>query len=411
MAEDLVLPSEIPWSEIKGADLEELLYWLFDSMGAKDLEWRRGGTGGGAPDQGRDLELAFFVPSPDGTLAKQTWWVEAKGRTGTVDSNEVHRAVHNAAGKSNVDVLVIATNSVFSNPTRDWVKNWQQDHPRPIIKLWEKTQLENLCSKNPLAVIRLHSHALSPQGKVQVLRSKLWDYASFSDEPTLRDIWKKRDEVDIDERALFALVASEIANGDIGARSWALAAPDHILLSTLGDGLVNSLFLAFRTAETGVRQEPLFRTISYLIIVAAHRLGQESVISILTSVWDEVEGIDFPSPVREMILDPVLATLQAELKDVCVKDCRRVSTKPEILTESEIETYWDRLSPESKKSKDDNRILTIENLKEPCKVGFPVDKDVSCPLAHGEKLPADLNNFVRIVDQVIKFRNSHKDTE
>ena len=65
---DLILPSEIPWNKIKGADLEELLYWLFDSMGAKDLEWRIGGKGKGTADQGRDLELAFFTPSPDGTL-------------------------------------------------------------------------------------------------------------------------------------------------------------------------------------------------------------------------------------------------------------------------------------------------------------------------------------------------------
>ena len=52
MASELILPSEIPWNEIKGSDLEELLYWLFDSMGAKDLEWRIGGTGAGAADQG-----------------------------------------------------------------------------------------------------------------------------------------------------------------------------------------------------------------------------------------------------------------------------------------------------------------------------------------------------------------------
>ena len=51
MNQELILPSEIPWSEIKGTDLEELLYWLFDSMGAKELEWRIGGKGAGAGDQ------------------------------------------------------------------------------------------------------------------------------------------------------------------------------------------------------------------------------------------------------------------------------------------------------------------------------------------------------------------------
>lgn len=117
MSKDLIVPSEIPWKDIKGKDLEELLYWLFDSMGAKELEWRIGGKGAGTSDQGRDLELSFYMSAPDGNLTKQKWWVESKGRKGTVEPSEVHEAVLNVSGKSFVDVLVIATNSNFSNPT------------------------------------------------------------------------------------------------------------------------------------------------------------------------------------------------------------------------------------------------------------------------------------------------------
>lgn len=133
MEQNLILPSEIPWADIKGADLEVLLYWLFDSIGAKDLEWRIGGKGAGSSDQGRDLELVFFTPSPDGTLSKQVWWVEAKGRSGTVEPIAVHEAVLNSAGKKNVEVLVIATNTNFSNQTRDWIKQWQIDNVRPVV--------------------------------------------------------------------------------------------------------------------------------------------------------------------------------------------------------------------------------------------------------------------------------------
>lgn len=38
-----VLPSAIPFEHLKGHDLEECVYWLMDSLGAKDLEWRVGG--------------------------------------------------------------------------------------------------------------------------------------------------------------------------------------------------------------------------------------------------------------------------------------------------------------------------------------------------------------------------------
>lgn len=405
MDHELILPSEIPWPEIKGSDLEELLYWLFDSMGAKDLEWRIGGKGSGTSDQGRDLELKFFTPSPDGTLSQQVWWVEAKGRSKTVEPSEVHEAVLNASGKTHIEVIVIATNSNFSNPTRDWVKDWQKDHPRPIVKLWERTELENLCSKNPIAIIRLHAKAISPQGKVEVAKSKLWDYASFTDEPTLKNLWKVRENVQIDERALFALTASEFANGDIGERSWALEADNEILVSGLCNGLINFLYLAFRANENGVRQEPIIRAIAYLILVSLQRLEVSSITSLLRGVWNDVEGREYPEKVIELILEPVLGTLQTEMKDVCASNCHRVMTDPELLHEVEIESYWDRLDPNAHNRSEEKRILTIEAYDKPCNVGFSVSKENSCPLCSIEKPYSVLESFIEVVNRVAIYRS------
>jgi len=47
-----VLPAAIPFTTLKRNDLEECVFWLLDAMGAKDLEWRLGGIGGGASDGG-----------------------------------------------------------------------------------------------------------------------------------------------------------------------------------------------------------------------------------------------------------------------------------------------------------------------------------------------------------------------
>jgi hypothetical protein len=60
-----VLPPAIPFANLKRQDLEECVFWLMDAMGAKDLEWRLGGTGGGASDGGRDLEAQFYAPGAD----------------------------------------------------------------------------------------------------------------------------------------------------------------------------------------------------------------------------------------------------------------------------------------------------------------------------------------------------------
>jgi hypothetical protein len=72
---DWVLPASIPFDAMKGRDLEECVYWLLDAMGAKDLEWRTGGKGGGAADGGRDLEANFYTPGVDGEVEAKKWWI------------------------------------------------------------------------------------------------------------------------------------------------------------------------------------------------------------------------------------------------------------------------------------------------------------------------------------------------
>ena len=62
-SEKWILPAAIPFVDLKSKDLEECVYWLLDAMGAKDLEWRIGGTGAGTSDGGRDLEAHFYIPN------------------------------------------------------------------------------------------------------------------------------------------------------------------------------------------------------------------------------------------------------------------------------------------------------------------------------------------------------------
>jgi len=60
---EFVVPSEIPWAEMIGEALEELLYWLCDALGAHDLEWRAGSSSGTSIDDGRDLEGNVLAPA------------------------------------------------------------------------------------------------------------------------------------------------------------------------------------------------------------------------------------------------------------------------------------------------------------------------------------------------------------
>ena len=61
-----LLSTQIPFDELKGRALEECLFWLVDGIGAREIEWRIGGSGGGAADGGRGIKGRFLVPEAAG---------------------------------------------------------------------------------------------------------------------------------------------------------------------------------------------------------------------------------------------------------------------------------------------------------------------------------------------------------
>ncbi|MEZ4813540.1 MAG: restriction endonuclease [Caldisericia bacterium] len=127
MSKNLLLGSKIPWDKIKSKDFEEVLYWLFVELGAKDIRWRIGGSKDGASDGGRDIELTFYSEGPDGLPKKESWWIEAKSRKNKLEKSSVQNTILNTTNQNNLDVLVIATSGYFTNPTRDWVTDYQKN--------------------------------------------------------------------------------------------------------------------------------------------------------------------------------------------------------------------------------------------------------------------------------------------
>lgn len=414
MAKDLVLPSEIPWGSLHGKDLEECLYWLIDSMGGKDLEWRLGGKGKGAPDQGRDLEAHFYVPGPDGELIRQKWWFEAKGcvRAKTVRKPKVQEAVLNAAGNPNLDVLVVVTNTVFSNPTIDWVKEWQKSNPRPKVLRWDRNKLEKLLSNHPEVAIRLFSGALSLQGRLGVVRSRFWNYAYYTDKPTLKLLWKERRNLKWDPRSLLAVVISEVANGRIEYRPWvAFMKPDD-LANVFIHGLLNTFYFVNRAESVGTNQKPFLKGMSYLLLAALNSLPLKTIKLLLKKGWEYTEGTPIPEEHREYIIRPIFEQLAKELNDVCHNDCEReLSRDPFELTENEVELYWDRLRLHSEDQDEDEEVKTtifrIERSM-PCKLGIELEKDRRCPLSTITDEKRDIEEMLDIIQRVIQTRKNEE---
>lgn len=404
MKQELILPSNIPWSELKGELLEETLFWLLDDLGAKNLQWR-GSTH--SSDGGRDLEAVFYSPSPDGELRGERWWIEAKGRQGTLEPQAVKDSVVNCQAHSEIDVLTIATNTRFSPATRDWVSKWQIDHPRPIVKLWERLDLERLVVNHPTVAARLFSDALSDQGKLEACSIRFWNQMYFPSIDDLHQLWRVRTSIEWSDLAVIAVTSGEITNGTIGRRPWLLCFDDVQLLRILTLSLTNMPYLVNRAIGFGIDPDRIARIVCHILLSAIHRIKPEDVLSVLQAPWLEAKGKTESERLKKWLLMPVLGRILSEVGDVCVSDCTRVDMDRALLSEDEVNNYWDQLRMPSgaggeQEDEEKNRLI-MENTDDTCKVGFELDEADLCPLVHlksGDSLP----RIVRTLQAVIQAR-------
>lgn len=409
MTSDLTIPSNINWESQKGHSLEECTYWILEAIGAKEIDWRRGGIGGGAADGGRDLECTFHIPHPSGEIRRERWWVEVKGRSTTIAPSVIKESIHTIAGKSNVDVHLIVTNQQLSNPTKDWISEWREKHPRPDIRIWERQDLERLVSQNPVVAIRLFPTSLSSQGMCDGLSARFWEYMMFSDIPTLEKLWLNREDIEWDDNSLFAALTSECANGNLSNRPWGAAIPNNRLTDVYINALVNSFYLMLRADSAGVRSEPIRDALSHMLIILTAKFDAESVASITENFTDFSEKLSGITPAaRKLIIDPVINNAYEELANACLADCDRVSASNQGPQENPEAEYWKRFryTPGADVNVDDGdeRIFYLESLEASCNAGLNLSKDNSCPMTNINELGETLTDKLKALRPVIKAR-------
>jgi hypothetical protein len=404
----LVLPSELPWSSLRGEALEELLFWLCDALGAKDLEWRAGSTSGTSRDGGRDIEATFHLSAPDGEPVPERWWIQAKGRRRTVEPAAVKAALLDAQADPDVDVLVIATNSRFSNDTRDIVRKSAQAHPRPRVRLWDRSQLERILARHPSVVARVAPEALSDAGRLAALTERFWERLDYPTGSTLKRLWECRDELEFDGRSLMAVLCGEAANGDLDLRPWGATATNEALQDMLVLGLANMPMLLFRTEPYGGSWDPPRVALAYALACALLRFEPESIIDVLDNPWRHVDVDDQAAEAMQAIRDETVRPVIAELRDFlvrpCEADCVRVSADFEERDSVDVAVRWNRfLTPDGqppRKTRDD-RMIVLEKMDAPCNAGLSLDEDRTCPFFDHD---ADWQDLVRDYARVLENR-------
>lgn len=401
-----VLPAQLPFADLKAHDLEECVYWLLDAMGARDLEWRTGSNGAGAADGGRDLEALFYQPSPDGEMEAQRWWIECKGRGKTVEPEAVRNAVINASAKQGLASLVIVTNSTFSNPTRDWVSDWQSKNPSPKIRLWDKISLERFLSEQPTVVLRLFSGALSVDGRLQAARERFWQKLEYVPVNVLKEFWSERATLLVEPMERVALIANELAHGSLSDRPWGAYANAEEVWNSLQMLLSNLPYLVTRSDKAGVDQDPLAGTAAHLLMMA---LREQSITAIIGLIRHTITRDDeiFPKEVLDVLWEPIMNLLLSELQDVCSSDCDRFYTRDRrtlLIGRDPVEIYWQRFDKRGASGGSRSGWVGLENITAPCKVGFKIANGGSCPLFELEPQIGNLTALLKLTKRVLDFR-------
>jgi hypothetical protein len=409
--------TRVPWRTVTGGQLEELLHGLLEAMGATSLIWRAGSANAvTASDGGRDLEAVFDRPSPDGELDRQRWWVECKGRNETVERGAVQQAILDASARTDIDVLVVATNSRFSNPTRDWVDERERSFPRPSIKLWDKDRLDRLVRRYPTVAARILPQALTDDERLRLLVTR---FEEFGEEPTELDLdyfWERKDWVAERESSLLAQAAAVFlyTEGILlpRVRQWWRLLRDGDVPDALAYALIGLIALVWK--DQLPRPVERYRLVASAarMVTACLALMPNAAAVIAANPWGIVVGGEDIADNEEelerwqaLVLRPVLAFIQADLLDACAGDCSRVTAdnphEAESLTSA---SFWELLLediPGDKKT----GTLVIETTAEPCTVGLAMDS--GCPLIVSNA--RDCDQLLREFAEILQFRGSHPD--
>jgi hypothetical protein len=403
-----LLPSEVPFDELKGHALEECLFWLLDGMGARDIAWRVGGTGAGAADGGRDIEARFYVPDDEGQIVARRWWVECKGRASTLETDAVKVACNNVLADESVDCLVIATNTTFTNPTRDWVEKWQARFPKPQILLWDRASLERMLAQQPATVLRLFEGGLSSAGYLRAIRDRFWNLLEYSSIERIKRIWAERETLELGVMERFALIANEFAHGRIDERPWAGVAPAEAVLKTFQYGMFNLVYLFARIMKSGVDEGPIVKALAHLLLSTVRDHDPDRVLETFAIALRTDSDEPMLQEAVAFLIMPILDSLQTDLQLVCTSDCGRFSRDDSLKYwegRDPLDSYWSRFGTRGIPPKADKGAYhRLERTTEPCRVGFDLSGDASCPLYEVEPNMDSLAGFLTTIAQVVRAR-------
>ncbi|MCX6565111.1 MAG: restriction endonuclease [Candidatus Aminicenantes bacterium] len=135
------------FDHLNGVEFEEFCYELLSELGVKEINWRKGsGLNASPSDSGRDIECAIEKNDIDGITYKERWFVECKHYRKGIPVEKI-QGILSWAQAENPDVILVIVSNFLSNRTKDYLEKYKETNkPKFKVKVWEKPDLEKLCS-------------------------------------------------------------------------------------------------------------------------------------------------------------------------------------------------------------------------------------------------------------------------
>ena len=377
------LQERLDFSEISPVDFENLIFHLLDEMGFSNLTWRKGGEGNSATDGGRDLEATFWTVLPS-VSKEEKYWFEVKYREKQLEKSQVQSTILNAAGNNNKDNVLIITNATISNPTLDWIKEFQSAHKSPSVSVWQGHDLELLLRKNPQTLAKFLPTSLAFSGRCKVIESRFSNLMLLPAGGELDELWDKRREYYENSYLTLIAVLAEVAYGDVVNHQWGLDLDQVRLLSVAAIGMLNVYPFIFKCSALNRDQYSLIQGLSYIIQSLLLRSGEEITAKVLFNPegFDET-SVELPDKLKFNRYEPIYNNLFDELSVQCSKNyCPKVSH----MAKNEEFDYFNRFL-RSPVKEDEEKKLILSSIHGSCEIGL-VPENRHCPLGDLDEAPS-----------------------
>jgi len=403
---------DYPLNQLAPEKFEKLAFFLLDDMGFKNLEWRKGGEGVSATDGGRDLAGKYAKVEPDDSIVVENWWIEVKHRSGVLKKSTVQNIILNATARRDVDVFAIFTNNVVSNPTIDWVKEFQNTHIKPRIVIWQMHDIERILRKYPRTVAMFFPGTLSLPEQLESIKERFWNTLSYPTVDEIEQLWANRRSLAWNGSKLLPVIMADSLLGRLGSRKWGLVIDDALLIETLLLGFINFPFLAIRLNQQGQKQLVLQQGLEYLLQIALLRLDLDRVVELLVNMYEYTDiSTHPPLEIRNLVTYPIIHNVHGSLLRNCTKDCERFGIRPTVSEkQNQTESFYFHMFSSDLIQEQDNSsepmvFIDLNTIK--CKLDL-VPIGVYCPLT--DDVPENvmeksvLKKFLGIIQNTIRKR-------